>query len=869
MIVGKQNIVFLNGVKKMFLKENLTKVTLFLLLSLLFYSCNAVKRVDEDRYLLTENEILVDGEIISDSKIHSLLSQRPNAKIPIIGLPLGLHFYNLANPTPQESFDRWLSKRPNRENRLNRILSQKQVKALDSSYVNFHKWIQKSGDQPTVIRSDRTERSTQQLKRYYQSFGWFNTKVSTEIIPDEKKEKRAKLIYKVDRKEPYIVGDIDKNISSPIVDSLFQQTLHESHIKENNQYNANDFVDERERITSLMRNSGLYYFDQDYVGFEADTVGTGHKANIIYNIPNRRIKGADSTYTEPFKIHKINNIKIVTDYNYDNRNREYSDSAHYKGYTLYSYDKLKFKPKAITDAIAVTPGDIFKDKDRSLTYNQIGDLRIFQYPHISYMPSAKDSIDLDATILLTPRKKYTLGIDFDSYTSTIQQFGMGFSSNLSVRNLFRRAEILEISGRGSVGSSREASSKDRFFNISEVGGDVKLSFPRIVSPVLLESWIPKYMSPLTTFSLGFSTQNNIGLDRQGISGRLSYQWKPKASRTNIFELLNVQYVRHLNIDNYYNVYKTSYQRLNEIANNSGYHFNDPSLNNPQLEVPEEVEQFINIALNNPDNISLSDTQRQEVRSIAERQHRLTENNLIVASNFSWIRDTRKNILDNTFTRFQIKLESAGNALSLLSRATNTNKNDNGNYNTFGVVFSQYAKVDIDLIKHWELDQRNAIAIRMFAGIAIPYGNSRSIPFTRSYFAGGTNDNRGWRAYDLGPGSSGSVLDFNEANFKLAFNAEFRFTLLGAFKSAIFIDAGNIWNVFDDVKEEEFRFTGLQDLKELAVATGFGLRYDFDFFVFRLDIGFKAHNPALPEGERWFRKHNFANAVYNIGINYPF
>src|SRR5699024_664567 len=125
------------------------------------------------------------------------------------------------------------------------------------------------------------------------------------------------------------------------------------------------------------------------------------------------------------------NIKIVTDYNYDNRNREYSDSAHYKGYTLYSYDKLKFKPKAITDAIAVTPGDIFKDKDRSLTYNQIGDLRIFQYPHISYMPSAKDSIDLDATILLTHRKKYTLGIDFDSYTSTIQQFGMGFSSNLS------------------------------------------------------------------------------------------------------------------------------------------------------------------------------------------------------------------------------------------------------------------------------------------------------------------------------------------------------------------------------------------------------------------------------------------------------
>lgn len=853
----------------MYLKENLTKVTLFLMISLLFYGCNAVKRVDKNRYLLTQNEIQVDGKLIKDTKVHSLISQRPNPKIPILGLPLGLHFYNLSNPHPQESFSNWIDKKPNREERLVKFLSRKQLNALDSSYVNFHKWIQKSGDQPVVIRKERTDRSSKQLQRYYESFGWFNTTVKSKVIPEEKRKKRAKVAYTIERSKPYDVGSIEANISSPIVDSLFQEGKKDAVIHSGEQYNANDFVAERQRIRELMRNSGLYYFDQDYVGFEADTVGTDHKANITYNIPNRRIKNADSTYTKPFQIHKINNIKVVTDYSYTNAGKKYADSAHFRGYTLYSYDKLKFKPKAITDAIAITPEDIFKDKDRTLTYNQIGDLRIFQYPNISYEPSTTDSTGLDATILLTPRKKYTLGLDFDSYTSTIQQFGMGFSTNLSVRNLFRRAEILEISGRGSVGSSRDASGRDKFFNISEVGGDIKLSFPRIVFPISLKSLIPKYMSPLTTLSLGFSTQNNIGLDRQGISGRLSYQWKPNKPRTNILELLNVQYVRNLNTDNYYNVYKTSYQRLNDIANNSGYHFDDPSLNNPQLAIPDEVERFIETALESPENIMINSSQLQEIRSIAERQRRLTENNLIVATNFSWIRDTRDNILDNDFTRFQIKLETAGNALSLLSKITNTEKNDKDNYNTFGVVFSQYAKLDVDLIKHIEIDSQNALAFRMFAGIAIPYGNSKSIPFTRSYFAGGTNDNRGWRAYDLGPGSSGSVLDFNEANFKLAFNAEFRFTILGAFKSAIFIDAGNIWNVMDDVRESEFRFRSLEDLKDLAVASGFGLRYDFDFFVFRLDVGFKTHNPALPKGERWFKEYNFANAVYNIGINYPF
>ena len=233
------------------------------------------------------------------------------------------------------------------------------------------------------------------------------------------------------------------------------------------------------------------------------------------------------------------------------------------------------------------------------------------------------------------------------------------------------------------------------------------------------------------------------------------------------------------------------------------------------------------------------------------------------------RDTRENINDNNFSRLRFKLESAGNLLAGISNLAGAKKNSDGNYEALGIVYSQYAKVEGEYIKHWELNSNNVVAVRAFGGIAIPYGNSNSIPFTRSYFAGGTNDNRGWRAYDLGPGSSGSVLDFNDANFKLAFNAEYRFTILGAFKGALFVDAGNIWNVFDDIKTPSFQFDGIEDLKEIAVASGPGLRYDFGFFVLRFDVGFKTHNPGRPVGERWFNDYNFSKAVYNIGINYPF
>jgi len=168
-----------------------------------------------------------------------------------------------------------------------------------------------------------------------------------------------------------------------------------------------------------------------------------------------------------------------------------------------------------------------------------------------------------------------------------------------------------------------------------------------------------------------------------------------------------------------------------------------------------------------------------------------------------------------------------------------------------------------------LDKNSVFAMRLFGGIAIPYGNSSSIPFTRSYFAGGPNDNRGWQPFKLGPGSSDRGDEFNEANMKLAVNGEYRFGILGAIKGAFFVDAGNIWNAFDNVTDDASIFDELGDLKNIAVGSGFGLRYDFGFFVIRLDTGFKTYDPARIEGERWFKDYNFSNAVYNIGINYPF
>jgi outer membrane protein assembly factor BamA len=105
--------------------------------------------------------------------------------------------------------------------------------------------------------------------------------------------------------------------------------------------------------------------------------------------------------------------------------------------------------------------------------------------------------------------------------------------------------------------------------------------------------------------------------------------------------------------------------------------------------------------------------------------------------------------------------------------------------------------------------------------------------------------------------------------KIALNAEFRFKIAGSIKGAFFADAGNIWNVLDNITDESATFNGFQDLKEIALGTGFGLRYDLDFFLVRFDLGFKTFNPANEINQRWFTDYNLSSSVFNFGINYPF
>ena len=854
------------------MKKILTKISLFILIGIIISACDAEKRVPTDKRLLTKNEILVNDKKISDEIVFNQLYQKPNSTL-LLGYKLRLNLYNLANLNPDSTYQAKFTNNPGKYERKSKWLSAKQVDRLGQSfwYHGIHEFLKRTGEPPVIIDSAKTTKSLLRLKYYYFNDGYFD--VATAAILDTIKPKKAAVTYTINTGAAYLLDTIKTTISTPALDSLYDSKKEAAMIQSGKQYKTTDFEEERNRVATQFRNNGAYYFQPTYVNFDIDTIGKKNKANVNLIINDYTYQDKDSTRTTPFKLYTISDVNIYTDYNANKESQTIRDSLTYKNFNLYSHNKLKYKPYAITDAIFIAKGGLFADFKTVLTSRYLNNLKIFNYPTIQYEIDKRDSTasSLIAKIYLTPRKKYSFGASFDVTHSNIQDIGIAFSPSLSIRNVFNGAETLELSARTNFGSSKDlANPNNQFFNVSEYGADLKLNIPRIFLPFGTEKIIPKSMIPSTQMAIGIARQTNIGLDKENFTGAVSYNWNPKRNNTARFDLFNVQFVRNLNPNNYFNVYRSSYDALNTIGktyNTNNAYFDNTTDRN--LIIQSGTTGFTNDVLSNATPLTSADDDYQSIKSIEERRVRLTENDFILATSFSFTKTTKKDLQDNSFYQFKTKIESAGSLLSLIANTTNQSFNSNGKREIFNLEYSEYIKTEFDFIKHWDLSTEKVLAVRSFFGIAIPFGNSDNIPFSRSYFSGGSNDNRAWQPYSLGPGSSGALNDFNEANMKIALSAEFRFKLLGDLKGALFADAGNIWNVSDNVTDPKSTFTGVSSLKDIALGSGFGLRYDLTFLVVRFDFGFKTYDPANETGKKWFRQYNFANSVLNFGINYPF
>ena len=805
--------------------------------------CSVVKNLNENEYLLEKNIILKDQKELINNPEYLLLKGSPNKKI--LGIPFQNHLYSLSTSKSDS-----ISKPKKYNNRLNNLL-------------------RNIGQEPVLIDSNVINKNVLRLKQFYKNQGFFNAKVKFKTEPIN--NNRANVKYIVNTDKQFIIDSIKKNITSKDLDSLYNDQISKTKIITGNPFEIKIFDEERNRLTKFFRDNGIFNFQQNSIRFKAliDSSGIDNKIPITIEIKALQKRDKDTLKIIPYEIHEIEKIHLYIDNPGDlGQIPSYTDSIIHNDLMIFTKGKLKYKPKTLEDAVFIRKGSLYSDLERSETYKYLSNLKNFKYPSITYY-YMNNSKDLQANIYLSPKEKFSMGFDFDLSHSNIQDLGISLGSSFGIRNIFRGAEILEVGLKNTLAASNDISqTNNNFFNLYELGGDINLRIPRALFFLKTEKLIPKKMNPRTNISFGITMQQNIGLDKQYFGLNYQLNWEPNNFTKVDLKIFDIEYINNQNIGNYFNVYKNSYDRLNLIAKE--YNKENNLVNSSgNLIVPKGANEFIVNVLNDLTDLTYESNSYKAVNLIKERKERLTTNNFIMGSSLNFNYNSQKSILDENFFQLRWKLTWAGSLITQALKFLDKEKNDLGQYEIGGIAPSQYIKTEIDYIKHWQIKRNNILAIRLFSGIAIPFGNANNIPFSRSYFSGGANDNRAWRAYSLGPGTSQNINEFNEANFKLSFNFEYRFKILGKMNGALFVDGGNIWNVLDNIEDENSRFNSFKDFSEIAIGSGIGLRYDFDFFVFRFDTGFKTYNPSLENKDRWWSEYALNRAVFNIGINYPF
>ena len=682
------------------------------------------------------------------------------------------------------------------------------------------------------------------IRQYLFSKGYFNAKISYKTVLNLKK---INVNYYIQSGHSYYLDTIKTEISSKIVRGIYNKYKKNSFLKKGSVFDYQNLKKESQRLLNIFRNNGIYHLTENHIGFyEIDTLQKNHKTNILLRVKNHLTEKDGKLVETSLNVQKVTDIQIITDYHFKYRNSPYKDTLNYKGYTFLNYQKLRYRPKHLLQSIFIEPNQIYKDSSNLLSKRQLRNLKNFKSVKIKYEPI--DNTHLRAKISLTPLEKYSIRFNTEAIHSNVKQLGVSGGLSFINRNLFKGAEILKGSFQGSLFQlSKQNKNSQGILDAWDIGVEASLEIPRFLTPINTEKIINKRYDPHTLLFVGINQQKNIGLDRHKFTGVLEYSWKPSNFQSHKFELLNLQYVRNLNEGSYFDIYASEFEKLENIQQSF---FKNKNLN------PQNGLNFIHSILTE-DFKNKSFTDYQTVQNILNRYHIITNNNIIPKIGYSFHYNNQKNIQDFDYQVFTSKISICGKW--------------SGHATVFEIPISEFAKWDVEF-KTFLKDffSQNIWAFRLFVGVAVPYGDTQEIPFPDSYFAGGSNDIRAWRIYELGLGASSSSLEFKIGNFKLLSNLEYRFKLNKQMSGALFIDAGNIWDITNSkLTSREEKIQSFEDLKNTAIGTGFGIRYDFRFLILRLDLGFKTYEPYLRTKNKWFQHYNFAHSELNIGINYPF
>jgi outer membrane protein insertion porin family len=704
--------------------------------------------------------------------------------------------------------------------------------AGDPKKKGFRSFIKnKLGKPPVYMRDVDPERITNLLKGHLINNGFFQVRVESKT---QIKNKKGRVTYTAYLHRPYRLRKIDY----PENDTLFaniDSIRNESYLKVNQRYNLERMQAEQERIEESLENYGYFFFDDRHLLFEADSTVGEKQVDLTLTLE----KGVPRKAT---RIYRLGTVTIFPDYTLSKDSLiRATDTLKIDGYNYIDRQK-NYKPHIITKVVNLKEGNIYRRTDREYTLQHLMGLGSFKFVDIKFRESRQDSTRLNTSIYLTPHLKKSIRADLQATSKSNNFVGPGLSVKFTNRNFLRGSERFDVTV--STGYEVQISRKiPEPLNAFEFGIESGLSVPRIISTVDIHYPSRKFL-PTTDMKLGFRLQQRIGFFRLN-SFNLSYGYTWRENTLKSHELYPVD---------------INYMKLGKTSDD----FKTTILTNPFLARSLE-DQFIMGARY---SFTLN-TQVNEQRLEKYKEQRYERSNFY----------------------FNAKLESAGNLVHLLRGGQfKANIEQDSTNKIFGSAYAQFIRGEGDFRYYLRFDEKNMLASRLVVGTGYAYGNSVTMPYIRQFSTGGSNSVRAFPARSIGPGTydvrtddrpgneNGRLFLDQRGDLKLELSTEFRFDITKVLKGAAFMDAGNIWLWDVDVNRPGSQFNRETFLKELAIGTGAGIRFDFNFFILRLDLAFPVRK-ALPEsqGMAWvldeidFGSSSWRsdNLILNIAIGYPF
>lgn len=692
----------------------------------------------------------------------------------------------------------------------------------------WNRWARKLGEPPVIYDSLLTDAGKEQLRKAMVNKGYLEAHVDVDTIRDNNKNK-IQVNYNLIPGDPHIIRSIDYNFSDTIIGNLILQDSARFIIKPGEPLDRNILDLQREIITQTLRNKGYYSFAKEYITFNADTTEFSKEVDLTMTLKPVKAQREEEVISN-YKKYYIRDVIYIT--NYDAAKDENiisyqaADTVRYRGLTMLFGEERYLRPSVLYENCFIEAGKEYTQSEVDKTYRALSRLTILKFINIRFIPagSFQDIGILDAYILLTPGKSQGIELQLEG-TNSEGDLGVAASVSYSHRNIGKGSETLTAKLRGayeSLSGNLEGLIHNRYMEYSL---DMALNFPKFKAPFLTERF-KRRINAVSELNVSMSYQERPEYTRIISTAGWSYKWTYNKNRN--------RYV------------------LTPIDINYVY-------------LPESTNDFIDQIA--PDNPLLRYSY---------------EDHFIMRTGFTFYHSNKKvetpwlqNAQNNIYT-VRANLEFAGNLLFALSNIFEHRSNFREDpYKVFGIRYSQYVKLNSDFSYVHSIDYRNSLAFHVGFGIGYPYGNSYVMPFEKRFYGGGANGVRGWDVRTLGPGSypgTNSVSDFiNQCgDIRFDMSAEYRAKLFWVLELGAFIDAGNIWTIHNYSNQPGgfFRFNSFY--KQLAMAYGLGLRFDFSYFLLRFDLGMKAHNPAKGQDPwplihpQWKRDSSF-----HFSIGYPF